>query len=120
MTDAIDPYSMTPEAAGVALGAISAAMAPAPPPEAPTDPAGAAARLSVLTADKDWATRYFNGEINARREFAQLTELAAGDKVEAAMAGAVPFETMRIGDGTASLKEMAAGADELRALGLND
>lgn len=44
----------------------------------PTTQVGAQARLAELQADGDWVKRLMNGDVNARREFNQLTEQIAG------------------------------------------
>lgn len=44
----------------------------------PVTQEGAQARLSELSADKDWSARLLKGDVAARREFDNLTQLIAG------------------------------------------
>jgi hypothetical protein len=59
-----------------------------PPTVTPNAAAAASARLTGLTSDPKWSERFFAGDVEARREFAELTAaVAAGDDVSAAING---------------------------------
>jgi hypothetical protein len=83
MTDTpaeIPIHQMSPEQATAELDRMSAQLAGPAPPETPTTPAEANARLTALTESKEWREKYLSGNKAAEREFKALTDLiAAGD-----------------------------------------
>jgi hypothetical protein len=88
----------------------------------PATPAQARARLSSLISDKEWSRRYANGDVLAKKEFADLNALVAyGDSVADAVSGAaepVPFEVVAPGE-LSTQNTMQAVAD-LRTHGMPD
>jgi hypothetical protein len=91
--------------------------APSPPPATPAE---ASARLSTLTADKDWAGKLLAGHGETTKEFHQLSELVAkGDNVDAAMAGVVPSLASGVIPDSGLLL-MANVAADLRERGVSD
>jgi hypothetical protein len=89
----------------------------APPPAAPTNAVEARTQLDARLADKEWGERLTGGDVNANREFCDLTAMAARDDsstVAAAMSG-------NIGDmPDSSVKLMANTADMLREIGVSE
>jgi len=86
-------------------------------PAAPANSTEASAKLSTLTADKDWGDRLMAGDANATREFHELTTMIAegGDNVDQAIAGIVPGD---IPD--SDQKRMTETAAWMRKRGLSD
>lgn len=122
MTAPPDPFSMTPAEAGARLAEMAAAASPAPP-LAPTTAADARARLDVLTKDAAWTGRFMSGNVEARREFAELTaKVAGGDDVADALDGAPMserlFETTM--NGALSSRVVNEVVASMRELGISD
>jgi hypothetical protein len=111
----------TPEQATAALAAMTAAYRGAPPPDVPTDAAGAAARLELLASDKDWGTRVLRNDVTAKAEFARLTQLSSTlSETELAMIGHVPSGYVHFNSASeAGLPEMAVAAADLLAVGIS-
>ena len=121
-TPPTDPFAMTPEQATDTLTAMAAVASP-PPPIKPEDAQDARARLDVLSRDKGWADRLFNGDVRTRKEFDDLLGVAAGgDDVGDAIAGIVEeppiFQTTQGGELPA--RHVQQTIEALREAGLND
>jgi hypothetical protein len=113
----------TPEEATRALAEISRTLRGESPAAGPNDAVAARARLDHLTADAAWRERFMQGDVATRREWQTLTEqIAAGDPVDAVMAGVVPDNTqIDLSSGNAaSYSDMAKAVPELRSIGLGD
>jgi hypothetical protein len=70
-------FKMTPEQATARLEELSAAYRGPAPSDKPGTPAEASARLRQLTNDPNWRDGFLNGTVQMRREFQELTALAA-------------------------------------------
>ena len=68
--------AMSPTEASAALDAMTAAYRGAPPPDVPTNAAGAAARLELLASDGIGA-QLLNNDAAAEAEFGRLTAMAS-------------------------------------------
>ena len=118
-------FRATPAEADAALARMTAdhRAATAPPaPDKPTNAIEATARLKELTADPAWVREYTNGGIEQRREFAALTEqVAAGDPLDAVMAGIEPSGLNVDLSGTrASPRDQIAAVAAWRGHGIGD
>src|SRR5262245_19763021 len=96
MTDDTPIHELSPQQATARLAALQAdwdARNAPPPTDKPATPMEARARLNTLTADKDWTAKLEQGDVEVRKEFTTLTELAAdlapADRLDAAMRGEV-------------------------------
>ncbi|MGH7489406.1 MAG: hypothetical protein ACREMY_27970 [bacterium] len=117
-----DPFTLTSAEATAALARMQLERSP-PPPIAPATAADARARLDVLAKNKGWADRLFANDIEARREFAELSTLAAGaDDVADTLAGTIPeqpiFETTV--NGALPSRTVAEVVASMREAGLAD
>jgi hypothetical protein len=96
--------------------AYSASMAPAT--------AGPAAQLTRLTSSRSWAEQFFAGSVDARRQFAELTQqIANANPTDAVLADAAPVAPtqgeLTIGD-EAPIAAQRSAVDFLREAGLNN
>jgi hypothetical protein len=117
-----DVSAMTPEAAGATLAQMQLDARP-PLPLNPTTASEAQARLQTLTASAEWGKRLLAGGIEERREFAQLTELAAGaDNTADAIAGTTPepFAIQTVGPNELNSHDRATAVEMFRDAGLRD
>jgi hypothetical protein len=106
------------------LDAMSAALkGPATNPN-PTTPTEARARLVDLTADKQWSEDFTAGRVEARREFATLTEMAAqaDDRLENALAGKADAQLLEVTNAENPLtsRDIGTAINDLREAGLRD
>ncbi len=86
-----DTFSLTPAEATARLDAMSAALAGHPPSISPQTPAQARALLAQRTADPDFLRELEAGNVDTKKEFAQLTGLIAqADPAADAIAGVDP------------------------------
>ena len=119
----VDPWSMTPEQATAALGALNNAANP-PSPLVPADAQDARATLERLSRDASWADSLFKGNVETRKQFDELVAKAAGgDDVGDAVAGIVEpatplFETTA--NGELPRRHVEGAIAGLRDAGLND
>jgi len=120
--EAIDISSMTPTDAGAKLAVMKAefdasqatAAAPAGSPHA------AIQQLGALQGNDAWRGKFFAGDIEARRQFAELTErIAAIPVVDLGMAGVKPIGWINTDPG-AHLEDLIAAVPDLRERGLGD
>jgi hypothetical protein len=80
-------------------------------------------RLDALTGSSEWRDKLMAGDVAARKEFQDLTELiAAADPIDAILSGVVPATTqIDLSNGNAaSYSDMAKAVPELRSIGLGD
>jgi hypothetical protein len=122
MTDTTtDPFSLTAEQAGTALAEMKKAYDGPPPSATPKDASEARARLAAVAADEAWRNKYFSGDQAVRKELAEINALiAAGDPVDAVMAGVAPEEVAVGTVNKATLSQMASAVPALREAGLPD
>lgn len=110
--------AMTPEQAGAALKAKTAA----PPSATPATGAEAAMRLDALAKDSDFFNRLMSGNVEARREFANLNRLIAeGDRAGDVLAGIAKVPEFEVTTGNQlNTHKMVTAVEELRAVGLGE
>jgi len=92
-------------------------------PGAPSTPAAAAAKLKELETNREWGDRLARGDDNTRREFEQLTELAAsGDPIDSIMQGIVPntVELDETNGGKVRARDMVTAVADMRERGIPD
>jgi hypothetical protein len=115
---------MTPEQATQALTDMGAAFRGAEPSATPTTPAEANARLASLSTNKEWRDKYFGGNVEARREFSTLTEMAAAadDRIDSVMAGntEAPLMELTTDEHPLTTRDLASAVEGLRESGLTD
>jgi hypothetical protein len=109
--------------ASTALELMKAAYHPTPS-ATPTDPTGAAARLTALEKDGAWCAKLFAGDAQAQQEFHSLTKmLSEADPIDRALSGAAPtlFEAESPASGAeASLRDQIDYVNSARADGTPD
>jgi hypothetical protein len=114
----------SPAEATQALADIGRQLRGEPPPADAKDAASARARLDHLTSDAAWRDRLMQGDIATKKEWTALTEtIAAGDPIDAVMAGVNPAANTQIdlsGGNAASYADQVKAVPELRSVGLGD
>jgi hypothetical protein len=82
----------------------------------------ARARLEQLKSDRDWTSKFLRGDIEARREFAELSAaVAAGSRTADAIAAPLPTQELEtVGRGQLTSHQLNLEIAHLRGLGLND
>lgn len=129
MTDGTPIHELSPQQAGEHLAALQAAHdarhAPAAPPDKPSTPSEAKAKLDYLARDREWGKKLEAGDTETQKEFHTLTALAAEaqpadqlDKVIAGTAERPMFETVT--DGQLSTGKLMSAVDGLRKVGISD
>jgi hypothetical protein len=120
----VDPTTLTPEQATAELARLTEQFRGTPPSASPATPAEAQARLDALTRNKDWGEKYLSGNIEARREFASLTEMAAQAeyRLDNVLAGKVEPELMELtsSEHPLSTRNLSSAVESLREFGLSD
>jgi hypothetical protein len=104
-------------------GAASPVQPADPSPVPPSPVAAARAALDGFVNNKEWAAKYFAGDVQARQQFADLTTAIAnaGDDVDAAIAGtATPPGMEVLTDGELPFRARMAVVEQMRTAGLND
>jgi hypothetical protein len=99
--------------------AEQAARAAAPPSG---DSAAARARLAELTGSETWRTRFFSGDPQAKKDFAEATAaIAAGNAVDDVLAGSGPVsvEIETVTAGQLSMRNTEIEVAHLKQLGMN-
>jgi hypothetical protein len=92
-------------------------------PGAPATPVAAAAKLKELEMNREWGERLARGDDATRREFEQLTSLAAsGDPLDAIMKGIAPntVEIDETGGGKVRARDMVTAVADMREKGIPD
>ena len=90
----------------------------------PPNPVAAAnAELTGLVNNKEWAAKFFAGDVEARATFDGLTRaIAAADDLAAALAGTAvaPPLIETIANGELPARALASTVEQMRSFGLND
>jgi len=94
------------------------------PPSDPKTPAEARARLDALTKNQEWGTKYLSGDVEARREFVSLTEMAAQaeHRLDNVLAGKAEPQLIELtsSEHPLSTRNLASAVEGLRESGLSD
>ncbi len=119
-----DVSNLTPEQATAKLNEMTAAYRGAPPSANPTTPQEAKLKLESLTQSQEWREQLLSGNVEARRLFTSLTEMASQatdrlDNVLADKATPQPFE-VTTPEQPLSTRDLQSGIDGLRERGLDD
>jgi hypothetical protein len=107
-------WSMTPDEAGAVLAERAADFHAPAAPLVPSNPNEARARLAQLTASAEWARRLMSGDIEARREFQSLSEMAAAGEAVDALSDTSPQPIIETTIGSEAVKRqdlISAAAD---------
>src|SRR5262245_12303531 len=121
MPDAPDAFSLTPDQVGAELQRLAEQFRGAPPSANPTTPQEANARLDALKGDKSFYDRLMRGDVDSRREFDKLTELASRDnRLDAAMSPNPEFPLMETTDldHPLSTRDLHSAVEGLRESGV--
>jgi hypothetical protein len=115
----------TAAAADLGMTPTTQSTAPTTPaaPLTPTTAAEARVQLNALVANKAWGQKYLNGDVEARRQFDELTtKIAADDPLESVMAGVQPntIDVDETGGARARFVDQIAAVADLRERGIPD
>jgi hypothetical protein len=116
-------HTLTPAEAAVRLNELDKAFRGPPPSATPQTSSEARVRLQQLTADSAWAEKLEAGDVDTRKEFTKLTELAAKDQLADAIIGPAseqPLADVTIGGNELTARNTFSAAEGLREAGFND
>ena len=113
---------LTPEQATQALADMTANFHGSPPTATPTTPAEAHARIAAVAKDKSYYDKLTAGDVDTRREWSLLQELASrGDQIEAAMSDApIPEIEITNSERPIPTRNLRSAVEWLRDDGIRD